>query len=433
MIDLNMGCPVPKVLQDRRRRGAASRPRPRGRGRAAAIEGSRAAGDRQAALGARARATARASTSPGGSSPRPAWRRSPFHPRPAAVSHRGAPDYDARRASWSSCGGRAGDRLRRAERPPTRARRAYERSGADAVMIARGSLGNPWIFERAAGERRPSPRRGRDRRPSCAGCSTAPRSIWGAERAARNLRKFYPWYVERLGFSGPEADRFQRTESLDEVRDLLARRAGRAERRIAIIARRLGPVYASQARALRAFFQRRRPAGEEDEDAVAREALITQEGLEKLKTEIEHLSTDKRREVAARIKEAREFGDIAENSEYDDAKNEQALLEQRIAQLEERLRRATRDRREGDRHRRRSASASASTSRTRSRASRGSSRSSARPRPTRPSRSSPTSRRSARRCSATSAARSSPSTSRAGRRRSSRSPRSRPRSRPQVI
>ena len=74
---------------------------------------------------------------------------------------------------------------------------------------------------------------------------------------------------------------------------------------------------------------------------VARESLITQDGLEKLKAEIEELQTTKRREVAARIKEAREFGDIAENSEYDDAKNEQALLEQRIAQLEERLRRAS--------------------------------------------------------------------------------------------
>ncbi len=74
---------------------------------------------------------------------------------------------------------------------------------------------------------------------------------------------------------------------------------------------------------------------------MAREALITEEGLEKLKSEIDHLSTTKRREVAARIKEAREFGDISENSEYDDAKNEQALLEQRIAQLEERLRRAS--------------------------------------------------------------------------------------------
>ena len=73
---------------------------------------------------------------------------------------------------------------------------------------------------------------------------------------------------------------------------------------------------------------------------MAREALITQEGLDKLKSEIENLSTTKRREVAERIKEAREFGDIAENSEYDDAKNEQALLEARNAQLEERLRRA---------------------------------------------------------------------------------------------
>jgi hypothetical protein len=74
---------------------------------------------------------------------------------------------------------------------------------------------------------------------------------------------------------------------------------------------------------------------------VSRQAVITPEGLEKLKEEIEHLSTTKRREVAARIKEAREFGDISENAEYDDAKNEQALLEGRIAQLEERLRRAT--------------------------------------------------------------------------------------------
>jgi transcription elongation factor GreA len=69
--------------------------------------------------------------------------------------------------------------------------------------------------------------------------------------------------------------------------------------------------------------------------------LITQEGLTKLREELEHMTTVKRREVAERIKDAREFGDIMENAEYDDAKNEQALLEQRIAQLEERLRRST--------------------------------------------------------------------------------------------
>ena len=71
---------------------------------------------------------------------------------------------------------------------------------------------------------------------------------------------------------------------------------------------------------------------------MARELMMTPEGLEKLKDEIETLSTARRREVAERIKEAREFGDISENSEYDDAKNEQAMLEQRIAHLQERLR-----------------------------------------------------------------------------------------------
>jgi transcription elongation factor GreA len=68
-----------------------------------------------------------------------------------------------------------------------------------------------------------------------------------------------------------------------------------------------------------------------------KEVILTREGYEKLKKEIEYLSTQKRREVADRIRIAREFGDIAENAEYDDAKNEQAMLEHRIAQLEERL------------------------------------------------------------------------------------------------
>lgn len=73
---------------------------------------------------------------------------------------------------------------------------------------------------------------------------------------------------------------------------------------------------------------------------MPKDVILTPEGLEKLKEELEHLSTTKRREVAERIKEAREFGDISENSEYDDAKNEQAMLESRILQLEERLRSA---------------------------------------------------------------------------------------------
>jgi transcription elongation factor GreA len=71
---------------------------------------------------------------------------------------------------------------------------------------------------------------------------------------------------------------------------------------------------------------------------AVKEVILTSEGYEKLKQEIEELSTVKRREVAERIRVAREFGDIAENAEYDDAKNEQMLLEHRIATLEERLR-----------------------------------------------------------------------------------------------
>ena len=74
---------------------------------------------------------------------------------------------------------------------------------------------------------------------------------------------------------------------------------------------------------------------------MPKDVILTAEGLTNLKAELEHLANDRRREVAARIKEAREFGDISENAEYDDAKNEQAMLEARIAQLEDKLRSAT--------------------------------------------------------------------------------------------
>ncbi len=74
---------------------------------------------------------------------------------------------------------------------------------------------------------------------------------------------------------------------------------------------------------------------------MPRDVLLTPQGLEELKARIEHLSTDRRREVAERIRDAREFGDISENAEYDDAKNEQAMLEKQIAELEEKLRLAT--------------------------------------------------------------------------------------------
>ncbi|MEL1134795.1 transcription elongation factor GreA [Desulfitobacterium sp. THU1] len=71
-----------------------------------------------------------------------------------------------------------------------------------------------------------------------------------------------------------------------------------------------------------------------------KEVILTIEGLKRLEEELELLKTLKRREVAERIKQAIEFGDISENSEYDDAKNEQAFIEGRIITLEKMLRNA---------------------------------------------------------------------------------------------
>src|SRR6476659_8660913 len=73
------------------------------------------------------------------------------------------------------------------------------------------------------------------------------------------------------------------------------------------------------------------------QEVALKEVILTADGYEKLREEIEYLQTEKRREVAERIRVAREFGDIAENAEYDTAKTEQGHLEARIAMLEDRL------------------------------------------------------------------------------------------------
>ena len=138
-----------------------------------------------------------------------------------------------------------------------------------------------------------------------------------------------------------------------------------------------------------------------------KEVILTAEGYKKLQQEIDLLRGEKRREVAERIRVAREFGDIAENAEYDDAKNEQAMLEHKIAQLEERLLSArviTKKEISKD------AVSIGSHVRAARRARRGkssSTTSSARPRRTRPRTSCRTSRRSARRSWATRRATSS--------------------------
>ncbi len=145
-----------------------------------------------------------------------------LHARSAAVQHRGEPDYCLVRE--------LGARLRGTGVPvivsgglatPELARRAYEESGADAVMIARGALGNPWIFEELTGVRAAAPSRAEIVAELLWTMGRAEEHL-GPERAARYARKFYPWYLERLGVRGPAADAFQRTRSLTEARDLVA-------------------------------------------------------------------------------------------------------------------------------------------------------------------------------------------------------------------
>ncbi len=70
---------------------------------------------------------------------------------------------------------------------------------------------------------------------------------------------------------------------------------------------------------------------------MAKEIFVTEEGLKKLEEELEFLKSVKRKENAEKIKVALSFGDLSENSEYDEAKNEQAITEGRIAEIEEQL------------------------------------------------------------------------------------------------
>ena len=140
-----------------------------------------------------------------------------FHPRSAATHHKGSPDYELARELAGAIdvpmiisGGLA---------TPEAARRAYEESGADAVMIARGSLGNPWIFEELTG-RRSEPPSDEEMLAELHWVMDRAEEHLGAERAARYLRKFYPWYLERLEADRDLAAELQRCDDLDEARRL---------------------------------------------------------------------------------------------------------------------------------------------------------------------------------------------------------------------
>ena len=226
LIDLNMGCPVPKVCKT-------------GAGAALLAEPDRAVAVAQAAIegsGLPVTVKLRSGVEPGDRSGLELARRLvfetgvagiAFHPRPARQHHRGVPDYALVRELVAALDGSgAAVVVSGGLRTAAAACAAYEETGADAVMIARGSLGNPWIFgELIRGEtREPTPK---EIEAELLWLLDRAAEHWGPERAARNLRKFYPWYLERLGYTGSEADRFQRTERLDQVRELLQKTLSR--------------------------------------------------------------------------------------------------------------------------------------------------------------------------------------------------------------
>ena len=223
LIDLNMGCPVPKVcktgagaalLSDRDRAVALARAAARGSGLPVTVK--LRSGQRPGDLSGIE--TARALVFEGGVAG------ISIHPRHASQRHKGSPEYDLVRQLVEELpvpvlvsGG-----LQTAEH----ARRAFERTGAAAVLLARGSLGNPWLFRQLLD--------GSDGEPSSA--QVLAEIDWvmdgaiehlGAERAARYLRKFYPWYVERLGVHGAAGRELlaelQRSSSIEEARATLAR------------------------------------------------------------------------------------------------------------------------------------------------------------------------------------------------------------------
>jgi tRNA-dihydrouridine synthase B len=214
LIDINMGCPVRKVcktgagaslLDDPDRAVALARAAIRGSGLPVTVKlrsglepGDRSGFDLARRLVDEAGVAAIS-----------------FHPRHAAQHHKGAPDYDL-----------AGELVQVLDAPvlltgglssADKARAAYERTGVAAVLLARGSLGNPWIFEELLGTRNVEPST-EEIVGELMWVIERAEEHFGVERAGRWLRKCYPWYGERLGLSRKRLHELSTLPTTDSAR-----------------------------------------------------------------------------------------------------------------------------------------------------------------------------------------------------------------------
>jgi tRNA-dihydrouridine synthase B len=211
ILDLNMGCPVPKVMKTGAGAALLSDPDTAVAVARAAREGSglpvtvklRAEGVEVAKRLVHEAGVAGIT----------------FHPRTIKVRHKGTPDYDL--------AARLVDELpvpvivTGGMDDADHVRRVFEHTGCEAVMLARGSLGNPWLFEQVLGRRDADP----DRAEVIAEWEWVldrAEEHLGADRAARYLRKFHPWYLQRLGGSPAAQNALQRADTLAEQRAIIA-------------------------------------------------------------------------------------------------------------------------------------------------------------------------------------------------------------------
>jgi tRNA-dihydrouridine synthase B len=217
-IDLNMGCPVPKVCKTGA--GAAMLDDPD-----VAVTLARAAGE---GSGLPVTVKLRSGRRPGDTSGFALAHRLveeagvaaiAFHPRSAAVHHKGVPDYElaARLVETLDAPVILTGGLHDAESTLA----AFHHTGATAVMLARGSLGNPWLFEELVGARAHAPTREEVLDELGWTIDRAVEHL-GSTRATRYLRKFYPWYVARLGLEKAHAkslgESLQRAPTLEDAR-----------------------------------------------------------------------------------------------------------------------------------------------------------------------------------------------------------------------